>query len=143
MENQVRAILEKSSTIAVVGMSRDSWKPAHTVPAYLIRQGYDVIPVNPFAEIILERECYDALQDIARPVQIVNVFRPSDQALAVVQQAVRRKQEKDDVELIWLQLGITNNEAKQLAEENDILFVQDRCLYVEHKLAGINRIVKG
>lgn len=141
MENRVREILETSSTIAVVGMSRDSWKPAHTVPAYLLRQGYDVIPVNPFAETILGIQCYATLNEVDKPVQIVNVFRPSDQALAVVQDAVRRKQEKGDIDMIWLQLGIVNNEAKELAEENDIVFVQDRCLYVEHKFADIQRIV--
>jgi predicted CoA-binding protein len=141
MENRVRELLEKSSTIAVVGMSRDSWKPAHTVPAYLTRQGYDVIPVNPFAETILGLQCYDTLSEVPRTVQIVNIFRPSDQALAIVQEAVRRRQEKGDIDMIWLQLGIVNNEAKQLAEENDIVFVQDRCLYVEHKFANIRRTV--
>lgn len=139
METRVREILEQSSTIAVVGMSRDTWKPAHTVPAYFIKQGYEVIPVNPYADEILGRKSYDTLLDVPEVIHIVNVFRPSDKVLEVVQKAVQRKQEKGDIDMIWLQLGIANDEARQLAEENDIVFVQDQCMYIDYKLAGIQR----
>lgn len=137
MEPNIRTILENSSTIAVYGMSRDSWKPAHTVPSYLMRQGYTVVPINPFTEEILGEKSYPDLESVPHTIDILNVFRPSEQALGIVEEAVRRKQDKGDISVIWLQLGIVNSKAKELAEAHGITFVQNRCIYVDHKLSGV------
>lgn len=139
MNTSVREILERSTTIAVYGMSRHEAKPAHSVPAYMATQGYTIIPVNPFVADILGAQSYASLLDIPERIDILNVFRPSEDAGDVVREAVLRKKERGDIALIWLQLGITNNEARVLAEENDIVFVQNQCLYVEYLRHAIIR----
>lgn len=143
MNTSVRAILEQSTTIAVCGMSRHATKPAHSVPAYMATQGYTIIPVNPFAADILGVQSYASLLDIPQAIDILNVFRPSEQAGDVVHEAVLRKKKHGDIALIWLQLGIVNEEARVLAEENNIVFVQDQCLYVEYRRHALARKVAG
>lgn len=126
-------IFENCKNIAVVGMSRFLDKAAHTVPAYMKKQGFDIFPVNPDAETILKLKCYSRLGDVPDPIDMVNVFRPSEQALEVVKEAVERKRARGDIKVIWLQLGIINDEAKALAEAEGIFFIQDKCIYVEHR----------
>lgn len=121
-------ILRESKTIAVVGCSRDPKKAAHTVPKYLKAHGYKIIPVNPFAEEILEEKVYRTLSEIKDPVDIVNIFRPSEECLEVVKNAIKIKPK-----VIWMQLGIKNTEAAQLAEKYGIKVVMDKCMYIEHK----------
>ncbi|MCJ7549954.1 MAG: CoA-binding protein [Anaerolineae bacterium] len=128
---ELRRLLSGSRSVAVYGMSRSPTKASHRVGSFLIRTGYDVIPVNPFADEILGRPCYASLMDVPGSVDIVDVFRPSEDALAVVEEAVRRHRERGDVSLIWLQLGIVNGAAQALAIEAGISFVQDRCMAVE------------
>lgn len=139
MNPTVRTILEHSTTIAVCGMSRHEAKPAHYVPAYMATQGYIVIPVNPFADTILGLQSYASLLDIPQQIDVVNVFRPSEQAEDVVREIVQRKKERGDIALIWLQLGIINEAARELAEANGIAFVQNQCLYVEYQRHSLSR----
>jgi len=120
-------------------MSRDAWKPAHTVPGYMLNQGYIVVPINPFADKIFGRVCYPDIKSVPRDIDILNVFRPSQQVVPIVEEAVERRKERGDIGVIWLQLGIINNEAKQLAEDAGIVFVQNRCIYVDHKMSGLPR----
>ena len=127
----VRRLLEEASTVAVVGMSRNPAKAAHRIPAYLSRVGFDVVPVNPFPDEILGHRAFPSLSDIPERVEVVDVFRPSDEALSVVKDAVHRHTVRGDVTLIWLQLGIANEEARALAQATGIPFVQNRCLAVE------------
>lgn len=129
----MKEIFDNCKTIAVVGMSRDLNKAAHTVPGYMKKKGYTLYPVNPFTERIMGLEVYKSLMDIPEQIDMVNVFRPAQDCLEIVEEAVKRKKEKGDIKLIWLQLGIINNDAKMLAEENGIEFIQDKCIYVEHK----------
>ena len=139
MEPNIRSILENSTTIAVYGMSRDAWKPAHTVPGYMLNQGYIVIPVNPYADRIFGRKSYPDLKSVPDHIDLLNVFRPSGKVLPVVEEAVERRRERGDIHAIWLQLGIVNEEARALAQDAGILFVQNRCIYVDHKVSGIPR----
>lgn len=132
----IQEIFDTYKTIAVVGMSTNPSKPAHSVPAYLHGQGYNIIPVNPMAEEIIGLKVYKELMDIPESIDIVNVFRPSKDALDVVEKAVERKRSKGDVKLIWLQEGIINDEAKTLADENGIEFIQDKCMYKEYSHLG-------
>lgn len=130
---EMNEIFEKYKNIAVYGMSTNISKPAHTVPGYMIKQGYNVFPIHPAAERIAKQKAYKSIMDIPEKIDILNVFRPSEECLDVVKEAVERKKINGDIKLIWLQLGIINDEAKQLAEDNGIDFIQDKCIYVEHK----------
>ncbi len=127
-----KEILEKYKQITVVGMSTNPEKHAHSVPMFMYSKGYDVVAINPFTDEIKGIKSYPSIADVEEKIEILDVFRPSEACLEVVQNAVARKKEKGDIDVIWLQLGIVNDEAKKLAEENGIIFVQDKCLYREY-----------
>lgn len=114
--------------VAVVGMSKHSEKAAHYVPKYLDSNGFNVIPVNPTAKKILDKKCYSNVCDVEQKVDIVDIFRPSDQVLPIVQEAIKIKPK-----VIWLQEGIHNTEAEQLAQKNGIKVVFNRCMLAEHQ----------
>ena len=114
--------------VAVIGMSKNQEKAAHYVPKYLSQNGYNIMPVNPTADEILDKKCYPSVEDIPEPIDIVDVFRPSDQVLPVVQQAIKKKPK-----VIWLQEGIHNVEAEELARKEGIKVVFNRCMLAEHQ----------
>lgn len=126
-DDQIRKILSLK-TVAVVGMSKNEEKAAHYVPKYLLSQGYDVIPVNPTADQILDKKCHASLDDIQEHIDIVDVFRPSDQVLPVIEEAIKKKPK-----VIWLQEGIHNEEAENLARKAGIQVVYNRCMLAEHQ----------
>ncbi|NNM35744.1 MAG: CoA-binding protein [Nitrosopumilus sp.] len=126
-DEQIREILELNK-IAVVGMSKNSSKAAHYVPKYLHDNGYDVTPVNPNADNILGKKCYDSVDDIDEEIDIVDIFRPSDQVLPIVQEAIKKKPK-----VIWLQEGIHNPEAEELAKNAGIKVIFNRCMLAEHQ----------
>jgi predicted CoA-binding protein len=120
-------------TIAVVGCSSTPGKDAHEIPKYLLEHGYEVIPVNPNADEIFGRAAYDSLADVEEQIDIVDVFRPSEEVAGIVDEAL----ERDDVKVIWTQLGIADDEAAERAEAAGNRVVQDHCLKVEHgRLVG-------
>ncbi len=126
----------KMKNIAVVGMSKTDGKPANYVPKYLIEQGYNVIPVNPTASEIMGRKSYNVVSSVQEPIDIIDVFRPSDDVLPVVQDAIK----KQGIKLIWMQLGIYNEEAEKLAKEKGIKVVYNRCMLEQHqRLFGSGR----
>ena len=114
--------------VAVVGMSKNEGKAAHYVPKYLSQQGYNIIPINPTADKILEKKSYHSIEEVDQPIDIVDVFRPSDQVLPVVQEAIKKKPK-----VIWLQEGIHNAEAEELARKEGIQVVFNRCMLAEHQ----------
>ena len=114
--------------IAVIGMSRHPVKAAHFVPKYLSEQGFDITPVNPTANEILGKKCYPDISSVQDPIDIVDIFRPSEQVLPVVQNAIKKKPK-----VIWLQEGIHNEEAENLAREHGIDIVFNRCMLAEHQ----------
>lgn len=116
--------------IAVVGLSKDPTKPAHTVPRYLQHHGYKIIPVNPFggAELLGEK-VYNKVSEIEENVDLVVVFRPGSEVVGVMEDALTRQ----DIQGIWLQEGITSTEGEKLATERDLIFVQDKCTFKEHR----------
>ncbi|WP_340100564.1 CoA-binding protein [Salinibaculum salinum] len=116
-------------TIAVVGCSTTPGKAAHDIPKYLIDHGYNVIPVNPFADEIFGREAYDSLADVEEDIDLVDVFRPSEEASDIVDAVL----EREDAGAIWLQLGIRHDEAAARAESAGKRVVQDKCIKVEHQ----------
>ena len=125
---EIRAILEEASTIAVVGLSPKPARPSNQVARYLLAAGYTVIPVNPGQTVILDQPCYPDLAAIGRPVDIVDIFRRADQVEAIVRQAIAIS-----ARVVWMQQGIVNEEAGQLAREAGLQVVMDRCLKVEHQ----------
>ena len=114
--------------IAVVGMSRHTTKAAHFVPKYLTEQGFDITPVNPNTDEILGEKSYSSLSSIDHPIDIVDIFRPSEHVLPVVQDAIKLKPK-----VIWLQQGIHNAEAEELARSNGIMVIFNRCMLAEHQ----------
>ena len=118
----------KLKTVAVVGMSKNPEKAAHYVPKYLAEKGYNVIPVNPTADEILGKKCYPSLADIPVKIDIVDVFRPSDQVQQVIEDAIKIKPR-----VVWLQEGIHNPEAESLAKKAGIDVVFNRCMLAEHQ----------
>ena len=127
-DDQLRDILEYD-TIAVVGCSATPGKAAHDIPKYLKEQGYTIVPVNPYADEVLGVEAVDSLADVEAEIDVVDVFRPSEEVAGIVDEVL----ERDDVKNVWLQMGITDDEAAARVEESGRTVVQDRCLKVEHQ----------
>jgi len=119
----------EADTIAVVGCSTTPGKAAHDIPKYLVDHGYDVIPVNPYADEIFGREAYDSLADVEEAVDVVDVFRPSGEVPGIVDAAI----ERGDVEVVWMQLDIRDDDAAAKAEDAGLRVVQDKCMKVEHQ----------
>jgi predicted CoA-binding protein len=127
-------ILQYAKTIAVVGASRDPSKSASSVPRVLQQRGFRIIPVNPFADEILGERVYRSLSEIPEKIDVVDVFRPSADAPAVARQAAAI-----GARALWLQQGIVSEEAKRIAEEAGMDYVEDTCMAVE---AALHRIRK-
>ena len=127
----LRELLELDP-VAVIGCSSTPGKAAHDIPSYLADHGYEVIPVNPYADEVLGREAYDSLADVEEDVKLVDVFRPSEEVAGIVDQVIERRESRGDVEGVWLQLGITDGDALARAEEAGLRTTQDRCMEVEH-----------
>lgn len=126
-DDELRSILDYDR-IAVVGCSSTPGKAAHSIPKYLDRQGYDVVPVNPFVDEIFGKQAYDSLSEVPGEIDIVDVFRPSEEVSGIVTEAL----ERDDVKVIWLQLGIHDDDAVARAERAGQAVVEDRCMKPEH-----------
>jgi predicted CoA-binding protein len=116
--------------IAVVGVSKNEEKPSHQVPKYLIEHGYNVIPVNPTLSEVLGRKAYSSIAAIQERIDIVDVFRKSEDIPAVVDDVLKKK---DGIKVIWMQIGIYNDDAEKRAKQNGIDVVYDRCMMEEHK----------
>lgn len=126
-DDEIRKIYSLKN-IAVVGMSKNPDKAAHYVPKYLHDHGYNIIPVNPTATEILGKKCYPTLIDIPVEIDIVDVFRPSEQVKPVIEESVKIKPK-----VIWLQEGIHNPEAETIAQKSGIKVVFNRCMLAEHQ----------
>jgi len=114
--------------IAVVGMSKHQGKAAHYVPKYLVDHGYNVIPVNPTAGEIQGRKSYPAVSSVPEKIDIVDIFRPSEDVPAVVEDALK----KEGIKVIWMQEGIYSKEGERMAREKGVEVVYNRCMLAEH-----------
>ena len=124
----IKEILKKYKNIALVGASKDLTKTSSIVMKYLQDNGFKVYPVNPTitGQVILGERVYGKVSEIDGPVDIVDVFRPSDEAIEIVNDAV-----KINAKVLWLQLNIKNSEAKKIAEANNIIYIEDKCTKLE------------
>ena len=123
-----KEILEKYKKIALVGASKDLTKTSSVVMRYLQEYGFKVYPVNPSmkGEKILGEKVFGSITEIGSPVEIIDVFRPSGEAIEIAKEAV-----KINAKVLWLQLDIKNEEAKKIVEENNILYIEDKCTKIE------------
>ena len=130
---EIIEILKSVKTIAVIGLSPKPEKDSHKVAKYLQKVGYKIIPVYPTRllkeEFILGEKVYNDLIDIPEKVDMVNIFRKP----AVVKTVVEKSIQRGDVQVIWAQVGIINNEAGELAQKNGMKFVQNLCSMVQHR----------
>jgi len=127
-QNEISDILKKCKAVAVIGMSKNPEKDSHRIPAYLMKNGYRVVPVNPTADEILGVKSYKRLTDVPGDVDIVDVFRPSEDIPNYVQDVIQKKPK-----VFWEQLGIHNPEAEEKIAAAGIKVVYDRCMFVEHR----------
>ena len=130
--DEILEILQGGSRVAVVGMSRDPAKPARRVPSYLAANGFDVIPVNPNATRILGKPVRPSLADVTEPVDIVILFRPSDQVGPFIRAAAARPERP----VIWLQEGIRADAEVSAARKAGLTVIQDLCIFKVHRLLG-------
>lgn len=125
-QSDIDEILKKYKTVAVIGMSKNPEKDAYTVPEYLMKNGYKIIPVNPTADEILGQKAYKRLSDVPDEVDIVDVFRPSEDVPNYVEDVLKKKPK-----VFWEQLGIHNPEAEEKIAAGGIKVVYDHCMRVE------------
>ncbi|MGH2662194.1 MAG: CoA-binding protein [Actinomycetota bacterium] len=130
--DELRKIYEETGTIAVVGISGDDTKAAHTVPRYLQRQGYRIIPVNPRGGEILGEKVFEKLAEVKEPVDVVEVFRPSEETPGVARDAVAT-----GAKVLWLQEGISSDEAERIASQGGLKVVMNRCMGATHHQLGL------
>ena len=128
--NNIKEILSKYKKIAMIGVSNDPTKASTIVMKYMQKYGFKVYPVNPKAKgkKILGEEVFEKITDIKDQVDIVDVFRPSKEALSIAEDTI-----KIGAKVLWLQLGIKNNEAKQLVESKNIQYVENKCTKMEYQ----------
>ncbi len=137
LEENVEEILTGYKVVAVVGASRDPSKDGNRVAKYLQSKGFHIVPVNPTAEEILNEKSYKSLLDIPAEIQktieIVDIFRPSADVPNIVEQAVEMKKQNGTPKVIWMQLGIINDEAAKTAREAGMTVVMNKCMMKEHR----------
>ena len=126
-DNQIRQILSYRN-VAVIGMSKNPEKAAHYVPKYLLKNGYNIIPVNPTADQILGKKCHSHIDRVKSDIDTVEIFRPSSGVMEVIDGAIRKRPGT-----IWLQEGIHNEKAEELAAGAGIRVVFNRCMLAEHR----------
>jgi uncharacterized protein len=135
-QKQITEMLNKYNVIAVIGLSKDPEKDSYRVSAYLKRHGYGIIPVNPFADEVLGEKSYPSLLDIPveiqKTIEIIDIFRPAKDVLPIVEQAVKLKQMFGTPFVVWMQIGIVNEEAATVARHAGLVVVMDKCIMVEH-----------
>jgi len=127
-DRAIAALLRRARTIAVVGASDKPWRDSNSIMAYLLAKGYAVVPVNPRLTEVLGRTCYPSVDAIPEPVDIVDVFRSPEAVGEVVDEAIRAK-----APVLWLQLGVVNEDAVRTAERHGMSVVMDHCIAVDHR----------
>lgn len=125
----IRKLLHAVKSIAIVGLSPNEKRPSNMVGKYLLKVGYDVVPVNPGQNEILGRRCYPDLASIPQKIDLVDIFRKSDDVLPIVRQAIEKK-----VCGVWMQLGIKNEDAARLALKNNVAVIMNRCIKIDHQV---------
>ena len=136
-EKDIRQILERYKIVAVVGLSRDQSKASYVVAEYLKSHGFRIIPVNPFVDEVLGEKSYRSLlevpEDIQKSVQIVDIFRPANEVSPIIEQIIQLRKAYGVPFVVWMQLGIVNEQAAEMAREAGLTVIMDRCMKIEHQ----------
>jgi len=136
-DDEIKDVLEKYRTVAVVGLSRDSSKDSHMVAQFLKSRGWRIIPVNPFVDEVLGEKCYRSLlempEDVQKTIEVVDIFRPSQDVPSIVDQAIQLREKNGKPRVVWMQLGIVNEEAAARARKAGLTVIMDRCMKVERE----------
>ncbi|HEY1708419.1 MAG TPA: CoA-binding protein [Rhizomicrobium sp.] len=132
-DSLIKSILRSTKTIAMVGASGNDMRPSYFAMMYLLAKGYVVHPINPgmAGKKILNQVVYASLKDVPAPVDMVDIFRTPDVAPAIVREALEEK-DRLGIKVIWMQLGVVSEEARQLAEDASLTVIMDRCPKIEH-----------
>jgi predicted CoA-binding protein len=135
-DDTIKEILTGYKTVAIVGVSRDPSKDSYRVAEYLKNHGFHIVPVNPFADEVLGLKCYRSLLDLPvetqKTIEIVDIFRPSADVPPIVEQAIHLKRLHGQPYVVWMQLGIVNEQAAETARKAGLTVVMDRCMMREH-----------
>ncbi len=126
-DSELKKILQEVKTIAIVGASGSDSRDSYKVIQFLLEQGYNVIPINPAYKEILGRECYPELKLIKEAVDIVDIFRKSEDVIPIVQDAIVIK-----AKTVWMQLGVINDDAADLAQRSGLNVIMNRCIKIEY-----------
>lgn len=131
----LKNLLHQVQSIAVIGCSSNPYRTSYHIADYLIKAGFDVIPVNPNEDEVFGLTCYDSLSDIpdSYEIDLINIFRNKRYALETVQEIVDWSRERGQKPVIWTQLDVSTDAARELAEENGFRYVENRCIMVEHR----------
>ena len=133
----LRKILSEYRNVAVVGLSNDPSKPSYSVAEYSKNQGFHIFPVNPFVSEVLGGKSYKSLLEmpieIQRTIEIVDIFRRSEDVPPIVEQVVQLKKLNGLPHVVWMQLGIVNEQAAEIARKAGLIVVMDRCMRQEHQ----------
>ncbi|MGA0096698.1 MAG: CoA-binding protein [Burkholderiaceae bacterium] len=138
--HDIQRILQRCRTLAVVGLSAEAHRPSYFAAKYMLEHGYRIVPVNPKYPSILGQRCFPSLEAIDHPVDMVDVFRRPQDTPAIAEQAVAI-----GAKVLWLQLGVINEQARAIAAAGGLEVMQDRCVKIEHarffggrNYAGVN-----
>lgn len=131
-DEELKQIYADTKTIAVVGASNDERKPGHSIPAYLQTQGFKIIPVNPRGGEMFGEKVRESLADIDEPIDVVDVFRPSEETPDIARQAVEA-----GAKVLWLQTGISSDEAERIARDGGLNVVMNTCMGATHRRLGL------
>jgi predicted CoA-binding protein len=136
VESEIKKVLQLRH-LAVVGLSKDPEKESHKVAAYLKHHGYDIVAVNPNCESVLDQICFQSLSripsEIAGRIQAIVVFRPAEESLEILLQALKLRTAYGNVKALWLQEGIKNAKTEKFAKKAGLWFVQNKCFRKEHQ----------
>jgi predicted CoA-binding protein len=141
-QKEIQETLQKYRTIAVVGLSSDENKPSYQVAKYLKDHYYKIVPINPNVKEVLGAKSYPSLlslpEELQRNIEVVDIFRKSQDVLPVVEEAVQLRQRFDKPMVVWMQVGIVNYEAAKMAHQSGMVVIMDRCIKVEHRQLGLS-----
>lgn len=127
LDDEIKRLIEESKRIAIVGLSKKPERDSYIVAEYLMKQGKEIIPVNPTIDEVLGVKAVSSLKEIEGPVDLVDVFRRADQVMPIAEEAV-----EIGAKAIWFQLGVVNEEAANYASDKGLNVVMDRCIKIEH-----------
>jgi thioredoxin 1 len=137
LQEEIRSILENHRIVAIVGLSHDPFADSYEVAQYLQSKGYQIIPVNPFVDEVLGEKSYKSLldipEDIQKTIELVGIFRPSQDVPTIVNQAIHLRKKFGKPHAVWMQLGIINEEAAKRARDDGLSVIMNRCIMMDKK----------